>query len=87
MIRFRAFPRQATPDNAVLSPSVLISLVDDMFQPVGGLAIKLFLNGDVGHGCSWGGSVPMLFAWWEPDHVARVDLFNGPTPKLGQAGT
>ena len=62
-IRFRAFPRQATPDNAVLSLSVLISLVDDMFQPVGGLAIKLFLNSDVGHSSGRRGTVPMLFAW------------------------
>ena len=58
-----------------------------MFQPVGGLAIELFLNGNVCHGCSWGGSVPVLFTGREPDHVTRTDLLDRTAPNLSPAAT
>jgi hypothetical protein len=56
-------------------PSVL--LVGDMFQPVDGLAVKSFLNGDVGHGGVGSGAVPMLLSGREPDYVAGMNLFDG----------
>ena len=36
--------------------------VGDVFEPVDDFAVELFLNGDVGHGGSWRGAVPVLFA-------------------------
>ena len=46
-------------------------LIADLFHPIDGLAIELFLNSDVGHGRSRGGTVPMLFVWRNPGHVTR----------------
>jgi hypothetical protein len=43
--------------------------VADLFHPVDGLAVELFLNGDVGHGGGGRGPVPMLLAGREPDDV------------------
>jgi hypothetical protein len=50
-----------------------------MFHPVDGLAVKPFLNGDVGHGGVGSGAVPMLLSGREPDYVAGVNLFDGAT--------
>src|SRR5947199_3844685 len=38
----------------------LILFVADLFHPVGGLAVELFLDGDVSHGRGWRGTVPMF---------------------------
>jgi hypothetical protein len=51
--------------------------VADLFQPVDGLAVELFLNGDVGHGRGGRGAMPVLLARRDPDHVARPDLAQG----------
>ena len=45
-----------------LSLICLILFVGDVFQPVDGFAVELFLDGDVGHGGGGGGAVPVLFA-------------------------
>jgi len=44
----------------------LVLFVADLFHPVGGLAIELFLNGDMGHGPGRRGTMPMLFTPWNP---------------------
>ena len=38
----------------------LILFVADLFHPVDGLAVELFLNGDMGHGRGWRGAMPVL---------------------------
>lgn len=53
-----------------------------MFEPVDGLAIKLFLDGNVRHGGAGCGAVPMLFTGSKPDDVARSDLFDGAAETL-----
>ncbi len=52
----------------------MILFVTDFPHPSGGLAVKLFLNGDMGHGCSGCGTMPMLFTWWNPNHVTRMNF-------------
>jgi hypothetical protein len=49
------------PDRNVLPPpSALVLFGASRFHPVHDLAVKLFLNGDVRHGCGWRGTVPMF---------------------------
>ena len=67
------FPPSLVPFREL--PSVL--LVGDLFHPVDGLAVKPFLNSDMGHAGSGSGAVPMLLSRREPDHVAGMDLFDG----------
>src|SRR5260221_1016043 len=63
-----------------------VLFVADLFHPVDDLAVELFLNGNMRHGRGSRGTMPMLLAWREPDHIAGVDLLNGtalpldPTP-------
>src|SRR3974390_190400 len=56
-----------------------------MLHPVDDLAVELFLNGNVRHRCGRRGSVPVLLAWREPDHVAGTDFFDGPPLALPPA--
>jgi hypothetical protein len=70
-------------ERALRSSSILF--VAHFFHPVHGLAIDLFLDGDVRHGGCKGGAVPMLFARWEPDDVAGTDFFNRSAPVLNPA--
>jgi hypothetical protein len=55
---------------------LLILFVADLFHPVDGLAVELFLNGDVRHGRGRRSTMPMLLARGEPDHVTRPDFFD-----------
>src|SRR6266704_2040666 len=54
-----------------------ILLVADLLHPVDHLAVFLFLNGDVGHGCGSRGPMPVLLAGREPNDVAGSDLLDG----------
>ena len=56
--------------------------VADLFHPVGGLAVKLLLNGDMGHRCRCRGAMPVLLTWRNPDHIPRTDFFDRPAPTL-----
>jgi hypothetical protein len=56
-----------------------------MFQPVHRLAVELLLDCDVGHRRRWRRSVPVLFAWREPDDVTGSNLLDRPTRTLGAA--
>jgi hypothetical protein len=64
-----------------------VFLVADLFQPINGFAIKLFLNRNVGHGRRWRRAVPMLLARRKPDHIAGPDFFNRPAPALRATAT
>lgn len=61
-----------------------ILFITDLFQPLHHLAIKCFLNGDVGHRRRRRGPVPMLFTRLEPDDIPRSNLFDGTIPTLDQ---
>ena len=65
----------------------LVLLVADLFHPVDGFAVELFLNGDVRHGRGWRGAVPVLLTRREPDHVARPNFLDRPAPALCPAAT
>ena len=67
---------------AAVFHSALILLVADLFQPVHGPAIQLFLDGDVRQGGGRRGAVPMFLAGRKPDDVAGPDFFNRPAPAL-----
>src|SRR5947199_9340899 len=56
----------------------LILFVADLFHPVGGLAVELFLDGDVSHGRGWRGTEAMFPPRREPDHVTPPDLIDRP---------
>ena len=64
-------------------PSVLF--VADLFHPVDNLAVELFLNGDVRHGRGRRGSMPVLLAGREPDHITGPDLLDRAAPALRPA--
>src|SRR5438128_10302875 len=67
----------------LFSPSSsLILFVADLFQPVGGLAVETFLNGDVRHGRGCRGTVPVFLTRLEPDHVTRPNFLDRTTPAL-----
>src|SRR2546421_9179402 len=36
-----------------------VLFVTDLLHPIDGLAVELFLNSNVRHGCGWRGTVPM----------------------------
>jgi hypothetical protein len=63
----------------LLSPVLLIT---DLFHPVRALAVQLFHNGDVRHGCGRRSAVPMLLTGREPDHIAWPDFLNRAAPTL-----
>jgi hypothetical protein len=61
--------------------------VADLLHPIHGLAVALFLDGDVRDGRSRRGAMPMLFARWEPDHVTRPDFLDRSPRALRPAAT
>src|SRR5262249_25537758 len=50
--------------------------------PVDGLAVEMFLNGDVRHGRGCRGAVPMFLTRREPDHVTRANFLDWTIPTL-----
>ena len=54
-----------------------VLLVAHLLQPIDGFAVEVFLDGAMGHGGGWGGTVPVFLARRKPDDVARADLLNG----------
>src|ERR1700688_1745828 len=68
---------------AVIQAGVLF--VANLFHPVDGLTVELFLNGDVRHGRGRRSAMPMLLARREPDHVTRPDLIDRASPALREA--
>src|SRR6266568_3021828 len=66
------------PDRNVLPPpSAQVLFVADQFHPVNDLAVELFLNGNVSHGCGWRGTMPMFL---EPARTRSRPL--GECPRL-----
>src|SRR5215212_719646 len=65
----------------------IVLFVADLFHPVGGLSVELFLNGNVRHGRGCRGAVPMLLTRREPDHVTRPYFLGWASPTLCQAVT
>src|SRR6476659_6212150 len=63
----------------------VVLFVADLFQPVDGLAIQRFVDGDVLHGGRRRRSVPVLFARLEPDDVPRPDLLERSALALREA--
>jgi len=67
----------------VADPPSLVLFITEFFQPIGGLTVDLFHNGDVRHGGGGGGAVPMLLTRRKPDDVSRPDFFDGSLPSAG----
>jgi hypothetical protein len=59
-----------------LLTSYLILFVAYLLHPVDRLAVELFLNGDMCHGRSRRGTMPMLFTRWYPNYVARMNFLD-----------
>ena len=60
-------------------------LVADLFHPVDGLAVELFLNGDMRHRRGRRGAMPVLLTRRKPDHITRPDFLDRPAPALHPA--
>src|SRR3954454_1361706 len=58
--------------------------VADMFHPVDCLALERLLNGNVLHRIRWRRPMPVLFSRFEPYHITRPDLLDGPTIPLNE---
>src|SRR5260370_28717048 len=69
------------------SSSACVLFVADLFHPVDGFAVELFLNRDMGHRRDWSGAVPMLLTRRNPDDVPRPNLLDRPSPALCPATT
>src|SRR3954470_2608234 len=65
--------------------TALVLLITDLLHPVHGLAVELFLNGDVRHRRGRGRAMPVLLVRWEPHHVSRPDLLDRAAVALGKA--
>src|ERR1700733_12965376 len=63
----------------------LVLRVGHLFHPVDNPAVKFLLNRDMGHRGSRRGTVPMLFAGSEPDHITRANFFDRTFPALCSA--
>src|SRR5690349_24059306 len=74
------FPLRFSP--WLSSPLLAVLLGGDLLHPLDHLAVERLLDRDVRHGGGRRGTVPVLLAGWEPDHVARPNLFDRPTPAL-----
>src|SRR4030088_1259178 len=64
-----------------------VLLVADLFHPVDDLAVEMFLNGSMGHGRGWRGTMPVLHIGRNPHRVARPDFVDRAAPLLHQAHT
>ncbi len=56
-----------------------------MLHPVDELTVELFLDGEMTHGRSRSGAVPVLLARRKPHDIARPDFLNGSTFALNPA--
>src|ERR1700739_3516101 len=65
--------------------SLPVLLVGDLFHPIDHLAIQFFLDCYMRHCRGRRGTVPVLLARREPDHVARPDLLDGAAFTLSPA--
>src|SRR5438128_4866193 len=71
------FPGQSfTMTWGILSPSLSVLLIADLFHPVHDLAVERLLNGDVRHGCCRCCAMPMLQSWRKPNHITGPDFFD-----------
>jgi hypothetical protein len=62
------------------SPAIL--LVADLFHPIDGLSVELFLNGDMRHTRGCPGPMPMFLTWRDPDNIALPDFLDLAAPLL-----
>src|SRR5439155_14464178 len=62
----------------------LVLFVRHFLHPIDDLAVQLFLDGDMRHGCGGRGAVPMLLARRARDYVARSNYPDRATPALDQ---
>ena len=68
----------------VRSPAVLF--VADLFHPVGGFTVRLFLKGDMGHGRGRGSAMPVFQTRRDPDNVTLPYFLDWTAPLLNPAG-
>src|SRR5205814_2642078 len=71
----------------ILSPSLSVLLVADLFHPVHNLPVECFLNGDVRHGSCRRSAMPMFQSWRKPNHITGPNFFNRSTLSLHPANT
>ena len=67
--------------------SLVVLFVAYVLQPIDDLAVELFLDGGMRHGRGRSGTVPMLLARREPDHVAGMDFLDRAALPLDPAAT
>ena len=86
-VAYKVLVEQRARKEATVPPLAagLVLLVADLFQPVRGLAVEPFLNGDVRHRGGWRCAVPVLLTRREPDHVTGPDFLDRPAPALRAA--
>src|SRR5947209_5835641 len=63
----------------------LVFVVGYLFHPINDFPVEGFLNSDMCHGDGRTCAMPMLLIWFEPDHIARPDFFDGTTRFLHSA--
>ena len=66
------------------SPAVL--LVADLFHPVGGFTVEMFLNGDMRHTRGCRGSMPVFLTRRDPDNITLLDFLDLTAPLLNPVG-
>ena len=59
-----------------------VLLVTNVFHPLDNLPVQAFLDGNVGHGRSRRGPMPVFHSRWNPDNIALSNLLDGAAPLL-----
>jgi hypothetical protein len=54
----------------------LVLFIADLFHPINDLAVEIFLNGDVRHGCGRRCAMPMLQTRRKPDYITGPNLLD-----------
>ena len=67
--------------------ALLPLFVADLIHPIDHLTIKLFLNGDMGHGIGCRDVIPMLFTRWKPNRITGTNFIDRAILALCQTAT
>ncbi len=57
-------------------------LVADLFHPLDGFTVEMFLNGDMRHTRGCRGSMPVFLTRRDPDNITLPDFFDLTAPLL-----
>ena len=70
----------------VMAELPMVLFIANLFHPVCGLSVELFLNGDVRQTRRCRGSMPVFYPRRNPDNITLPNFFDWTAPLLNPAG-